>query len=201
MTDQLTIIVRGIGREMSSIVCLGWGSLIWCQKTLPVKGAWEPDGPSLPLEFARESRDRRFTLVVCEGSPAIRTLWAALNAPDLESAKHALAEREGVKAENIKYSIGWWSPAGTSGHHGSEAIAKWAAERNLEGVVWTALKPRIAMVNRTPTEDEVIDHLRGLSGTEQEVAEEYIRLAPRQITTPYRTAIEDALGWTPSGLI
>lgn len=183
---------------MSGIVCLGWGSLIWCQKTLPTDGAWQVDGPSLPLEFARESRDRRITLVVCVGFPAVRTLWAALDVPNLDTAKRALAYREGVTPDNIEHSIGWWSPVGASGHPGSDAIGQWASERNFDCVVWTALKPKIGTQYRVPTQDEVIEHLRCLHGIEREVAEEYIRLAPRQIVTRYRTAIEGTLGWTPS---
>lgn len=179
------------------IVCVGWGSLIWCQKTLPVAGAWQTDGPDLPVEFVRESRDERITLVICDGVPAIRTLWVALDVRKLDAAKQALAAREGVKPANIRYSIGCWSPTEASKDPGAAAIGQWASERNLEGVVWTALKPKIGDEYRAPTQDEVIGHLGGLQGTERNVAEEYIRLAPRQIVTAYRTAIENALGWTP----
>jgi hypothetical protein len=183
------------------IVCLGWGSLIWSQKTLPVTGAWQPDGPDLQVELARESRDKPITLVICDGVPAVRTLWAVLDVETLEAAKQVLATREGVKLANIKYSIGWWSPTAASEHPGAAAIGQWAAGRDIRGVVWTALKPKMGEEYRTPTQEEVVQHLSGLQGTERDVAEEYIRLAPRQIMTPYRTAIEDALGWRPSGLI
>lgn len=186
---------------MSAFVCLGWGSLIWCQKTLPVSGAWQADGPDLPLEFARESRDRRITLVICEGAPAISALWAYLDVPSLEVAKQALAAREGVTAGNIKYSIGAWSSEETSSHHGAAAIGQWAADRDIAGVVWTALKPKIGNDYRIPTQDEVVRHLSGLQGHEREAAEEYVRLAPRQIITPYRVAIEDSLGWAAIGLM
>ncbi|MCO5155926.1 MAG: hypothetical protein M9945_04090 [Aquamicrobium sp.] len=182
-------------------VCLGWGSLIWCQKTLPIAGAWQSDGPDLPIEFARESGDKRITLVVCDGAPVVKTLWGALAVQTLDAAKEALAVREGVKPANIRYSVGWWSPTGVSQHPGAEAIAEWAAGRHLQGVVWTALKPKLGSDYRVPTQDEVIKHLARLQGTERDVAEEYIRLTPRQITTPYRKAIENALGWTATGRI
>lgn len=183
------------------IACLGWGSLIWCQKTLPVVGTWQADGPHLPLEFARESRDKRITLVICDGAPAVRTLWATLDVQTLENAKRELAAREGIRPANIKYSIGWWSPAGASEHHGASVIAQWASARDLQGVVWTALKPKLGDEYRIPKQDEVVQHLSGLQGTNRDIAEEYVRLAPRQIVTPYRTAIEAALGWTASGRI
>jgi hypothetical protein len=187
--------------EKLLIVCLGWGSLIWCKKALPVAGAWQADGPDLPVEFARESSDKRITLVICDGVPSARTLWAGLDVQTLDAAKQALAAREGVKPSNIKYSIGWWCPAGASEHSCAAVVGRWASERNLEGVVWTALKPKFGNESRFPTQPEVIQHLSGLQGTERDVAEEYVRLAPRQIVTPYRSAIENALGWTASGLI
>ena len=186
---------------MDEIVCVGWGSLIWCQKALPVVGAWQADGPNLPIEFARESRDGRITLVVCEGVPSVTTLWAALDVPNLDAAKVALAAREGVTDRYIRYSIGWWSPAVASVHYGADVIGQWAAARNLGGVVWTALKPKIGEDNRVPTQAEVVGHLGELQGLQRDTAEEYVRHAPRQIMTRYRTAIEDALGWTPLGLV
>ena len=70
-----------------------------------------------------------------------------------------------------------------------------------DATVWTALKPRINGENRMPAEQEVIEHLDRLSGAARDVAEEYVRLAPRQIATSYRTAIEAAFGWTAAGLL
>ncbi|EZP81990.1 hypothetical protein BV97_02011 [Novosphingobium resinovorum] len=183
------------------IVCIGWGSLIWCQKSLPVASGWQADGPRLPVEFARESSDKRITLVICERSPAVEVLWAPLDVATLNNAKQVLAAREGIRDHNIQYSIGYWSPAAASNHHGGAAIAQWAAARGFEGAVWTALKPRINGENRMPAEQEVIEHLDRLSGAARDVAEEYVRLAPRQIATSYRTAIEAAFGWTAAGLL
>jgi hypothetical protein len=182
---------------MNEIVCLGWGSLIWCQKALPVAASWQPDGPSLPIEFARESKDRRITLVVCEGAPDVTTLWARLNVETLEAARAVLQTREGCQPG----AIGWCSPDGASQHAGATVIGQWASERNLSGVVWTALQPKIGAAYRTPTLDEVVGHLARLEGRERDTAEEYVRFTPRQIVTPYRTAIEGLLGWTSSGLI
>lgn len=183
------------------IVCIGWGSLIWCQKALPVLGQWRLDGPKLQVEFARESRDKRITLVVCDAAPAVMTLWAELNVADLEQAKRVLAAREGISEDNIRHGTGHWSPHGQSGHPEAQMIGEWAKANGAGAVVWTALKPKIGGDYRVPGVEEVIAHLDDLSGTVREAAEEYVRLAPRQIVTPYRTAIEEALGWTPRGLI
>ena len=46
-----------------------------------------------------------------------------------------------------------------------------------------------------PTKEEVIGYLDALTGSDRTEAEEYVRLAPRQIVTAYRVAIEAELGW------
>ncbi len=48
------------------IAILGWGSLLWQPKDLQFdKGiGWSENGPMLPVEFARISKDGRLTLVI-----------------------------------------------------------------------------------------------------------------------------------------
>ena len=184
------------GAKAMAIGCLGWGSLIWCQKALPIGGSWQVDGPALPLEFARESNDKRITLVITPGVPASTSLWAALAVETLDEAKAALAAREGISDTNISRGIGTWSDGAAT-----DAIGQWARAKGFAHVVWTGLKPKIAGEYRTPTAAEVLAHLKGLSGSDRDRAEEYVRMAPRQIGTPYRAAIEAALGWTPQGLV
>lgn len=150
---------------------------------------------------SRESRDKRITLVIEENSPTVPTLWGTLAVNSLEQAKQALALREGISDRNIRNSIGYWSQAGSSDHPKSEIVRAWAAARGFDGAVWTALKPRIGQENRTPSVEEVVRHLNSLTGIELDVAGEYVRLAPRQIATPNRRAIERALGWLPAGLL
>lgn len=181
------------------IACLGWGSLIWCPKALPLGSCWRSDGPDLPVEFARESGGRRITLVICEGHAAIKVLWAALDVETLDDARSALASRENIKANSIRHSIGYWSAASVSARTESSAIGQWAIDQGIDGVVWTALNPKIGDDYRVPTKEEVIRYLDALTGSDRTGAEEYVRLAPRQIVTPYRLAIEAELGWVASG--
>lgn len=175
------------------IVCLGWGSLIWSPRSLPA-GEWHRNGPRLPIEFARIASDKRLTLVINPGSPLIEVLWTQMTVPSLENAIAALGEREGCSRE----SIGFWSNARSSGHAHTGEVADWAREKRVEAVVWTALRPGTPGQRGAPlSSTQVLDHLAGLLGPERERAEEYIRKAPRQTSTPYRSQIERRFGWTP----
>ncbi|MFH1555499.1 MAG: hypothetical protein ABII76_11615 [Pseudomonadota bacterium] len=181
-----------------TVACLGWGSLVWKPEDLPLRGEWTNDGPFLPIEFARESNRRRITLVVVDGPEMVQSLWAPMAASTLEAAKGELAKREGITDENIVYSIGWWDRA-SGQHHGrsSAIVAAWAAERNLDAVVWTNLKPGFRASRGTlPTYEQVLAHLRGLENEEKDLAEEYVRKAPAQVATPYREGLVRDLGWS-----
>jgi hypothetical protein len=76
------------------IAVVGWGSLIWDPRQLPLVSPWHPDGPELPVEFARVSRDGRLTLSLCEGAADVRTLWAVMSCGTLDEARQHLAGRE-----------------------------------------------------------------------------------------------------------
>lgn len=177
-----------------TIACLGWGSLIWSHGSLPIKGAWQDDGPLMPIEFARQSGDGRITLVITPGALPIRVLWVPLNIATGEAARVALAERENVPPTSRDRAIGFWN---ASDNQSGSTLAEWATKRSITSVVWTALGPKIGDTRRTPTIAEVIEYLGGLDGDLKDKAEEYVRRAPEQVATIYRAQIEAALGWTP----
>ncbi|WP_298402282.1 hypothetical protein [uncultured Chloroflexus sp.] len=172
------------------IACLGWGSLIWDPRSLPIQGRWLEDGPLVPVEFARESEDGRVTLVIKTDATPVRVLWTLMLPTELQAAKKALRDRERIPTKNWEKRIGSW-------RHGEAAPAAipelpdWAQARNLDAVIWTALNPTFTHV------DEIIEHLNNLSGEKKERAEQYIRCAPSQIKTAYRRQIEHIFGWTP----
>jgi hypothetical protein len=87
------------------IACLEWGSLVWDPRSLHVRSEWFADGPLLPIEFARESKDKRVTLVITPGSPPLRSLWALSSLDSVDAAKADLALREEIKDKNVQYSI------------------------------------------------------------------------------------------------
>lgn len=180
-----------------TIVCLGWGSLVWRPEELPIVGGWQPDGPLVPVEFARQSDNGRITLVVAESQSVCPVLWTELDVVTLDEAKRVLSMREGPGVNLNR--VAFWSRASASPHSEVSAIEEWAlAKQDIHAVVWTALGPRFRGENgRFPDEQEVVAYLNALEGRQRADAEKYVRCAPAQIRTPYRTAIEKALGWTP----
>jgi hypothetical protein len=180
------------------IACLGWGSLIWDRGDLPVLTPWFPDGPLLPIEFARQSLGNRITLVIVPKFPFVHTLWALLSVENLDEAKVQLAKREGISIGNIRWSIGYWAKKESSTSRYAKNIGKWAVKMDLDAVVWTALKPKFQEEKgRIPTADELIAFLQNLPPDQQKAAEHYVRMAPAQVNTAYRRRMEKDLGWTP----
>ena len=206
------------------IVCLGWGSLIWDLDGLPVEklegglpvprwvlspegediGDWKPDGPQVRVEFARQSgkeRDR-LTLVLHDTAERQPSLWARMTIATLDEAVRALTRREyrGIAERNIdswsKDNIGRWSndkadPTDIPG------LGAWATDRDIQHVIWTALRPKFCDLPVAPTEDQAVAYLRRLSDEGRAAeAEKYVRRAPPQVDTAYRRRIVRCLGWT-----
>jgi len=176
-----------------NIACLGWGSLIWDPRNLPIHRYWFDDGPLIPLEFARQSKDDQITLVISPEARPARSLWTLMDSDSLEDAKERLRQREGTTMKNIG---NWLRKQGPPKEIPN--LGKWAVGRNIDSVIWTALPPKFnRQEGRQPSMEEVLMHLRALSGTALDKAEEYIRRAPRQIDTAYRRRIKAELQWLP----
>jgi hypothetical protein len=183
---------------MSTIACLGWGSLIWDPRDLPVSGGWRSDGPSLPLEFARiSSRGKdieRLTLVIVPGYGArVISLWTFLSVNTPEAARATLSKREGCP-ERL---IGLWRATDSDDPLVPE-IAAWARGQGVTEVVWTDLRANFGEGgDRLPTADEAMNYLKGLTAEKLRGSEEYIRKAPAQIDTPYRRRFVAEFEWAP----
>jgi len=116
-----------------------------------------------------------------------------MDSDSLEDAKERLRQREGTTMKNIG---NWLRKQGPPKEIPN--LGKWAVGRNIDSVIWTALPPKFnRQEGRQPSMEEVLMHLRALSGTALDKAEEYIRRAPRQIDTAYRRRIEADLQWLP----
>jgi hypothetical protein len=83
-----------------NVACLGWGSLIWDPLSLAIprtenrEDAWAEDGPELAVEYARESRGGRLTLVLLPSEAAVPTLWAKFTVQSLAVARENLADQQ-----------------------------------------------------------------------------------------------------------
>lgn len=179
------------------IAFLGWGSLIWNPRNLKIIEEWHSDGPFLPVEFARISKDKRLTLVLYPNGDRVQVLWAYGDVNRLEEAIESIRQREGTRQNRI----GFISFKEDKAH--CQVVPKilnevrsWAIKKNLDAVVWTDLPSNF----REKTEKElnrhnVIEYLRSLRSEERKRAREYIEKAPSQVITKIRHKIEQELGW------
>lgn len=183
---------------MGVIACLGWGSLVWDPRALPIQRRWFTDGPFAQVEFLRQSADQRITVVLDTSASRVRSLWAVMDAMAVDEAKEALRSREGIPNSNAASDIGAWS-VGDAAPLLIVDLPQWATSRGVDSVVWTALPCKFNGENgRRPTVEEVLAHLSGLTGRLRDEAERYVRFAPKQIDTPYRRRIEAVLHWAVS---
>ena len=135
-------LVTGVNDVESAIVVFGWGSLIWDPRSLPITTPkWRSDGPSVPIEFARISKDGRLTLVLYTGAPAVQILWNYLDVRNVEEAILCLARREGDTSER---RIGFVDlPSGRSRSQVipdlQRSLASWLQVKRFDSGVWTDL--------------------------------------------------------------
>jgi hypothetical protein len=182
--------------EEQVVVCLGWGSLIWDPRQLPIRSEWYADGPPVRAEFIRKSSDGRITLVLHESVAAVPSLWAIIDTHDPKQARTALGEREGIRPQRHNDLIGLWEPERESPHSTITDLPAWAQARQIKAVVWTRLAHNFHGNNseQVATSDEIIAYLTNLEGETREKAERYIRNAPKQIDTHIRRRIDTVLG-------
>lgn len=181
------------------IAIVGWGSLIWQPKDLATDDRWQPDGPWLPIEFARVSKGERLTLVLLEGVEPVRSYWILSAKSDLDEARQNLRQRECcAKVE----SVGFIARDGRK-HFAhfpglQKAIGEWLeAKPQVDTVIWTDLRSNFK--ESTGNEFSVLNAVKWLeeriSQERHGAAEEYFRKAPRQTDTALRRCVREKFGW------
>lgn len=176
------------------IACIGWGSLIWRPERLKIQNHWYEDDPILPIEFTRISSDNRVTLIIDKEANPVRTLWTLMTCNDLDESKKSLFEREGVKNEFLIHSV---NQNDKVTDEIQIVIQNWLKEKNIDSAIWTGFSFSVKTENERPSIEKIISHLNKIEHRENQLAEEYIRKAPRQIDTEYRREIEKEFGWKP----
>lgn len=186
-----------------SIAILGWGSLVWNPENLEIdktqgQNGWFPDGPVLPIEFARISKGPRLTLVIRPESEVVQTLYAISSNDSLHQAILNLSKRENCKIESIGYFDRTENSFSNPNFQFIRNIIDWIEVKNeIEAVIWTDLPENFQeKTGKSFNEKNVISYLNGLLLTRQTAAEAYIRKAPAIVETPIRRAIVAELGWT-----
>jgi hypothetical protein len=180
------------------IAILGWGSLIWDQRDLPISGDWQRGGPVLPIEFSRISRSGEragcLTLVIDEPHGAnVPTRFALSPRTNLDDAIADLRTREGTSSDRIGYVNLVRNTereyARQQHPHACDTIKAWAQAQGLDAMVWTALPSNFAEVAQRPFSVEAaIQHLKALAEPAKSRALEYLRRAPEEVVTPLRKA-------------
>ncbi len=175
-----------------NIVILGWGSLIWDPRELPKEGTWQTEGPRLPLEFSRVSKDCRLTAVI-DPTDGERCPTQFVMSPraDIDDTIRDLREREGT----FNSRIGFVDLKSGNDHAQFSTICRriksWCAKEELDGVVWTDLPPNFKdQTGKEYTVATAVAYLQGLPKTARKIALQYIGNAPDEVNTPLRRALE-----------
>jgi len=178
------------------IAILGWGSLLWWPHADfdAQHGEWNFDGPQLPVEFTRVAPPKMggltLTIDPVHGA-ATRTAYCFSKRTTAAEARRDLAEREWCRTIELIGCVELdAAEAGNRSDAIAAAIASWAADKNVDAVIWTAYPRNFR--EKTGAEFSVaaaIAYLKTLSRDDQERAARYIRKAPDFVHTPLRRAL------------
>jgi hypothetical protein len=180
---------------------LAWGSIVRDRKELHVAADFAPNGPLLPIEFCRVSRDGRLTLVVDERFGAVCTAYSAPSAiENLDAAIENLRLRENAtNARDIGFVVpasGGQSDSAMQRHpEAVAAIAAWATANGYDAAIWTALTSNFDEPDKGGEPFSVtaairyLDSLKSRDGAAFVRALTYIRNAPIEVDTPVRDEV------------
>ena len=184
------------------IAILGWGSLLW-------QGAaefdkwhddWQPDGPTLNLEFSRISSSRlgALTLVIDRehGSPTT-VAWCLSKRKNPSDAVADLRCREGCSIRDIACLE--LAAEGPQPEPVAD-VAEWGRRRRLDFVIWTALASNFHSKREQPfTVPNALAYVQELEPAAKAKAAEYIWRAPDFVRTPLRASLQQPPWFAPDG--
>jgi hypothetical protein len=183
------------------IAVLGWGSLVWDPRDLKTAAPFTPNGPLLPVEFCRVSRDGRLTLAIDETFGALCKTYSAPSALEtLDAAMDDLCAREGmadVRAVGfVEPASGTQSDLAMQGHPQVVAtIGAWAESLGYDAAIWTALASNFDDWGKggepfsVSAATQYLETLEGEDPARFARALEYIRKAPPEVETPVRDEV------------
>lgn len=178
------------------IAILGWGSLLWedGREFDDWHEPWQYDGPNLKIKFSRLSKKRldALTLVIDtdHGSPTT-VAWCLSKRAKIEDAVSDLRCREGTTNENIGYVRLDEQQALPNPLQTEDPIVAWARGKELDAVVWTALKSNFQEKVKEPfSVKAVIAYIKTLSPAGKATAAAYVWRAPKFVQTAVRAALQ-----------
>lgn len=121
---------------MPVVACIGWGSLVRNSRGLQIEQPWREDGPRVKVEFLRQSRGDRITLVLDSSAAWVPSLWAPMKLTDIDAAADDLREREEIPVQ-YQRNVGRWS-VGEPQPHLIEDLPEWAKARGIDSVICTS---------------------------------------------------------------
>jgi hypothetical protein len=189
-----------------TIGVIGWGSLIWCPGSLLINTGWRPDGPLLPVEFARISTDGRLTLVIEEKSKPQHTYWAVSQFDELEGARKNLKDRERTALKKIHYLSAEGKAEGIPPEI-EKIVKNWlAAQKDVHAAIWTGLESNWKEKRGVGfTFGDAVRYLEELQANKDQAeatferAREYVTNTPSQIQTSVRELMRHK-GWKDASL-
>lgn len=179
------------------IAVLGWGSLIWDQRELKITDdKWYENGPVLPIEFARISKDGRLTLVIKPSYPEVAVLYGISTFLDINVAVENLRLREGTSTKRV----GWYNfhtcekNIRTANEPIIIALNAWKQNLDIDAVIWTDLPPNFQdSTEQVLNLENIAKVLYRLKRDQFIRAKEYLDKAPKQITTKLRPEISQLM--------
>ncbi len=167
---------------------LAFGSLVWdsgdlnLEKDKDGKVIWL-DGPNMPIEFCRISKNGRLTLAIDEACGCKNTSFYSISQDSLENTVRKLQKREKISDEFLNKSISVVHPFAHRANEGArkyskeflDYLAAWGCIESLDCIVFSSLQRRFKDVTGHPfTPQHAINYLFNLEKHAQKGALDYI---------------------------